>query len=112
MQTITWNQQVVKRNNKSLVLQTIIEKEPVSRADIAQITGLNKATVSSLVNDILEENMIFESGPGESSGGRRPVLLHFNKTAGYAIGIDIGVNYVLSILTDLRGNIIIEKISP
>ncbi|WHY72920.1 ROK family transcriptional regulator [Fictibacillus enclensis] len=112
MQTITWNQQVVKRNNKSLVLQTIIEKEPVSRADIAQITGLNKATVSSLVNDILEENMIFESGPGESSGGRRPVLLHFNKTAGYAIGIDIGVNYVLSILTDLRGNIIIEKNQP
>ncbi|MDN4525036.1 ROK family transcriptional regulator [Fictibacillus fluitans] len=109
MQPITWNQQVVKRNNKSLVLQTIIEKEPLSRADIAQTTGLNKATVSSLVNDILEENLIFESGPGESSGGRRPVLLHFNKTAGYAIGIDIGVNYVLSILTDLKGNIIVEK---
>ncbi|MCM3724878.1 ROK family protein [Neobacillus cucumis] len=109
MTTITWNQQVVKRNNKSLVLQMIIDKEPISRADIAQVTGLNKGTVSSMVNELLEEELIYESGPGESSGGRRPVLLHFNKVAGYAIGIDIGVNYILSVLTDLKGNIIIEK---
>ncbi|MBT2657109.1 ROK family transcriptional regulator [Bacillus sp. ISL-18] len=87
----------------------IMEKEPISRADIAQVTGLNKGTVSSMVNELLEEDLIYESGPGESSGGRRPVLLHFNKTAGYAIGIDVGVNYILSVLTDLKGNIIFEK---
>ncbi|PLS01144.1 ROK family protein [Neobacillus cucumis] len=87
----------------------IMEKEPISRADIAQVTGLNKGTVSSMVNELLEEDLIYESGPGESSGGRRPVLLHFNKVAGYAIGIDIGVNYILSVLTDLKGNILIEK---
>jgi len=52
--TITWNQQVVKRNNKSLVLQMIMEKEPISRADIAQVTGLNKGTVSSMVNELLK----------------------------------------------------------
>lgn len=109
METMTWNQQIVKKNNKALVLQYIIEKEPISRADIAQSTGLHKATVSSLVNELLEEELIFESGPGESSGGRRPVILHFNKTAGYAIGIDIGVNYVLCVLTDLSGKIMIEK---
>ncbi|WP_226670880.1 ROK family protein [Metabacillus litoralis] len=109
MASITWNQQVVKKNNKALVLQLIIEKEPISRADIAQVSGLNKATVSSLVNELLEEELIFESGPGESSGGRRPVILHFNKACGYSVGIDIGVNYVLCVLTDLKGNIIIEK---
>lgn len=108
METITWNQQVVKKNNKALVLQLIIANEPISRADIAQVSGLHKATVSSLVNELLEEVLIYESGPGESSGGRRPVNLHFNNVAGYAIGIDIGVNYVLCVLTDLSGNIIIE----
>ncbi|WHY03399.1 ROK family protein [Neobacillus sp. DY30] len=106
---MTWNQQVVKKNNKALVLQLIMEKEPISRADIAQVSGLHKATVSSLVNELLEEELIFESGPGESSGGRRPVILHFNKVAGYAIGVDIGVNYVLCVLTDLKGNILIEN---
>ncbi|MCM2531245.1 ROK family protein [Neobacillus pocheonensis] len=112
MPPITWNQQVVKKNNKSLVLQMIIEQEPISRADIAQVTGLNKATVSSMVNELLEEELIYESGPGESSGGRRPVQLHFNKVAGYSIGIDIGVNYILGVLTDLKGAILIEKNQP
>nr|WP_251030255.1 ROK family transcriptional regulator [Bacillus sp. ISL-35] len=106
---MTWNQHVVKKNNKALVLSLIIEKETISRADIAGVTGLNKTTVSSLVNELLEEDLIYESGPGVSSGGRRPVILHFNKKAGYAIGIDIGVNYILAVLTDLKGQIIVEK---
>lgn len=106
---LTWNQQVVKKNNKSLVLNMVMEHDPISRADIAQITGLNKATVSSLINELLEEELVYESGAGESSGGRRPVILYFNKAAGFSIGIDIGVNYVLSVLTNLKGEIVIEK---
>jgi predicted NBD/HSP70 family sugar kinase len=109
MQPLTWNQQVVKKNNKSLVLNMVMEHDPISRADIAQVTGLNKATVSSLINELLEEELVYESGAGESSGGRRPVILYFNKAAGFSIGIDIGVNYILSVLTNLKGEIVIEK---
>lgn len=58
---------------------------------------------------LLEKELIYESGPGESSGGRRPVLLHFNQVAGYSVGIDIGVNYILGVLTDLKGDILIEE---
>lgn len=105
----TWNQHVVKKENKSLVLETILEFSPISRADIAKQTGLNKGTVSSLVNELLEEQLIYESGSGVSSGGRRPVMLLFKQEAGYAIGIDIGVNYILGILTDLQGDICHEK---
>ncbi|MFC6600765.1 ROK family protein [Ectobacillus funiculus] len=82
---------------------------PISRADIAQKCGLNKGTVSSLVAELLEEQLIYESGPGESSGGRRPVMLLFNQGAGYSVGIDLGVNYILGVLTDLHGNIVITK---
>jgi predicted NBD/HSP70 family sugar kinase len=109
---MTWNQQVVKRNNKSLVLQMIKDQAPLSRADISQRTGLNKSTVSSLVNELLDDELVYETGPGESSGGRRPVLLLFNQIAGYSIGIDIGVNYLLGILTDLQGKIVYEKNIP
>src|SRR5699024_8668915 len=105
----TWNQYVVKQENKSLILRTIKNHFPISRADIASLTGLNKGTVSSSVNDLLSEEFIYESGPGKSSGGRRPVMLLFNKVAGYSIGIDLGVNYMLGILTDLEGNICFEK---
>ncbi|WP_188454878.1 ROK family protein [Virgibacillus oceani] len=105
----TWNQFVVKKGNKSLVLKTIKEKSPISRADVANQTGLNKGTVSSLVSELLEEQLLYESGPGESSGGRRPVMLLFNQKAGYSIGIDLGVNYLLGVLTDLQGNVCNEK---
>src|SRR5699024_3169411 len=99
----------VKKENKKIVLDTIKKEFPISRADIAEITGLNKGTVSSLVSDLLKDHLIYESGPGKSSGGRRSVMLIFNKKAGYSIGIDLGVNYLLGVLTDLEGNIIYEK---
>lgn len=107
--TRTWNQQEVKKENKFLVMQKLIDSSPISRAEIANTTGLNKGTVSSLVNELLEDELIYESGEGQSSGGRRPVMLIFNQIAGYSIGIDIGVNYLLGLLTDLQGNICHEK---
>ncbi len=103
--TQTWNQHVVKKENKTLVLETIKNNNPISRADIANMTGLNKGTVSSLVSELIDEKLINESGPGKSKGGRRPVMLLFNEVAGYTVGIDLGVNYILGILTDLEGNI-------
>ncbi|MBS4177335.1 ROK family transcriptional regulator [Lederbergia citrea] len=106
---LTWNQQLIKRENKSVVLQLIQNHSPLSRADIAQQSGLNKGTVSSLVSELIEDKLILETGPGTSSGGRRPVMLKFNEQAGYSIGIDLGVNYIVGILTDLEGNILFQK---
>lgn len=108
MKAFTGNQQLVKRINKNLVMQTVIKEAPISRADIAVYLGLNKGTVSTLVQELIEEQLIYESGPGQSSGGRRPVMLLFNEKAGFSIGIDIGVHYVLGVLTDLKGNIVYE----
>lgn len=105
----TWNQHVVKKENKTLVLQTIKEKAPISRASIAQVTGLNKGTVSSLVSELIDEDFIHESGTGESSGGRRPVMLLLNEKAGFTISVDLGVNKILGVMTDISGNRIMEK---
>lgn len=106
---MSWNQQLVKVNNKSLVLKSIKAHGSISRADISQHLGLTKGTVSSLVNELLSEHLCYETGPGESSGGRRPVMLLFNQKSGYSIGIDLGVNYILGVLSDLNGNIVNEK---
>lgn len=107
--SVTFNQQIIKKENKMLVLQKIRSSGQISRAAIAQQTGLNKGTVSSLVSELLTEQLVIEIGQGTSSGGRRPVLLQFNEKAGYSIGIDIGVNDIYSLLTDLSGNIIYKN---
>ncbi|MCE5285994.1 MAG: ROK family protein [Pelosinus sp.] len=106
---LTADQLLVKQINKTLVLNTVYQKRPVSRAEIAKITGLNKSTVSALVDELLTEGLIIETGIGESQGGRKPVQLSINAGVGSIIGLDLGVNYILSILTDFAGKILWEK---
>ncbi|MCU6712843.1 ROK family transcriptional regulator [Paenibacillus sp. J5C_2022] len=97
---------LIKKINTSIVLECILQFAPLSRAAIAQKTGLNKATVSSLVQDLIDRHLVLEVGAGASSGGRKPVMLIFNGKAGFAIGIDVGVNYLRGILTDLEGKVL------
>lgn len=103
---------LMKQINKTIVLDTIIRNSPISRAQISEMTGLNKGTVSSLVQELIDASLVCEIGPGQSSGGRKPVLLLFNQHAGYAIGVDLGVNYILTVLTDLQGDIVHEERLP
>ncbi|MBT2654740.1 ROK family protein [Bacillus sp. ISL-18] len=105
---ITADQMLVKKINQKLILNEIVSNSPISRAKLSETIGLNKSTVSSQVTTLIEKNLIFEIGQGQSSGGRKPVMLVFNKNAGYSIGIDIGVDYLNCILTDLKGNIVLE----
>lgn len=101
-------QKAVKLSNKSVVLQTIREEEPISRAELSQKLGITKATVSSLVEELINEEYCYQTGLGKSSGGRRPLMLQFNEKAGYTVSCDIGVNYILTVLTDLRGSLLHE----
>ncbi|MGG1698179.1 transcriptional repressor XylR [Bacillus zhangzhouensis] len=103
------DQNFVKKINQKLLLKEILQHAPISRAKLSERTGLNKSTVSSQVSTLMKEHLVYELGQGESSGGRRPVLLMFNKRAGYSIGIDVGVDYVNGILTDLEGSILHEE---
>lgn len=100
---------LIKKINTSIVLDSVIQHSPLSRALISEKTGLNKATVSSLVQDLIDSHLVLEIGPGESSGGRKPTLLLFNEKAGFAIGIDLGVNYIKGLLVDLSGNVIADN---
>jgi len=108
LKVITADQMLVKKINQKLILNEIVANSPISRAKLSETTGLNKSTVSSQVTTLIDKNLIFEIGQGQSSGGRKPVMLVFNKNAGYSIGIDIGVDYLNCILTDLKGNIVLE----
>jgi IclR helix-turn-helix domain./ROK family. len=106
---VTGDQLLVKQLNKSIVLNVIRKKHNISRAEISNITGLNKSTVSSLVDELITEGFVVEKGPGISKGGRKPILLNINNNVGHIIGIDLGVNYILIILTDLSANIIWQR---
>ncbi|OKP90719.1 ROK family transcriptional regulator [Paenibacillus sp. P32E] len=105
---VTGDQALVKKINKSIILHTIRMQSPVSRARVSEMTGLNKATVSNLVAELCGQELVTEAGPGESSGGRKPLMLHFNSKAGSVIGIELQVKQLKAVLCDLDGSILHE----
>ncbi|MCC4722339.1 ROK family transcriptional regulator [Salinicoccus sp. RF5] len=95
----------MKMRNKNLVLNYIRKNDGISRAEIAQQTGLTPPTVSSLVKVLLDENIIYESSIGASKGGRKPRLLKLNDEDNKVIGIYIGPKTLEAVVTNLRGDV-------
>lgn len=106
---ITADQSLVREMNLSLVLRYIHNEAPVSRAQIAARTGLNKSTVSSLVDELLERRLIHEVGTNTGITGRPATLLQINPEAGSIIGVELGVDFIAAVLTDFTGNILWRK---
>ncbi|MDE1548939.1 ROK family protein [Jeotgalibaca caeni] len=98
----------IREQNETLVLSTIIQHSLISRASISQLTGLNKASTSAIVKDLIDESLVIEIGTGDSTsaGGRKPILLSLNKASGYSLSIDLGYDYISSMLTNLYGEIV------
>ncbi|QQE77885.1 ROK family transcriptional regulator [Alicyclobacillus sp. SO9] len=105
----TGDQRFIKELNKSITINLIRRKSPISRSQISVESGLNKATVSSLIDELIADGLVVELGPGHSSVGRRPVMLGFNGTAGYTIGVELGIDYVRALTTDLAGNVVLSE---
>ena len=100
------DQALIRELNLSLALRYIHNGAPLSRAQIAQATGLNKSTVSSLVEELLERKLVHETGVNSVGTGRPATLLEINPQAGGIIGAELGVDFVAIALTDFTGNIL------
>lgn len=105
------DQALVRELNLSLALRYIHNEAPVSRAQIAHATGLNKSTVSSLVEDLLERKLVHETGINSVGTGRPSTLLEINPLAGGIIGAELGVNFIAVALTDFTGNILWRRLA-
>ncbi|HRF47387.1 MAG TPA: ROK family transcriptional regulator [Anaerolineales bacterium] len=92
--------------NIALILEYLRRDAPLSRTHLAQLTGLNKATVTSLVRELLESDFVHESGTDVGDIGRPAIRLSLNPRAGYIIGAEIGVDFVLVILTNFSGDVV------
>lgn len=101
---ITGDGAYIKKINRSIILSKIIECGRISRADLSKITGLNKATISVQVADLLNDNLIYETKLEHNVVGRRPIMLSINKNAGYVLGIDLDYNHIQYTVSNFGGN--------
>ena len=100
---VTGSKELIRDINSTLVLEAIINQSTISRANIAKELGLTKATISAIVDNLIKKDFILEVGSDNTKLGRKPILLSINKNAGYIISIDIGVNEITAIQSNLTG---------
>lgn len=112
MGLVTGNSDLIRQLNRALVLDLIRRQGPISKADVKRITGLNFTTVTNAVTDLVGEGLVQEIGLGNSSGGRKPVLLTLNSTARYVLGCELQSTELVIGLFDLTGRLVAQVQEP
>ncbi|MFJ3789115.1 ROK family protein [Kitasatospora sp. NPDC090091] len=100
------SQQGMRRSNLALVLG-VIARAPRSRAEVATETGLTRAAVSSLAEELIAAGLLVEEGPAAPSGkvGRPGTALGLNPEGPGGLGAEIGVEHLGACVVDLRGEV-------
>lgn len=104
--------QQTRAHNESLVLRTLFDHGPVSRAEIARRTGLTRTTVSDVVADLLGNGIAAEVGRGPSSGGKAPILVRVVDDSRHVVGVDLGERAFTGAVVNLRGEIRRTAVEP
>ncbi|MFE9427384.1 ROK family protein [Kitasatospora sp. NPDC006697] len=104
------SQQGMRRQNLALVLRTVADHGPLSRAEVAARTGLTRAAVSSLVTELTEPAVLGEAEP-EPTGrvGRPGAALTVSERGPAGIGLEIGVGHLAACAVDLCGRVRAER---
>jgi len=109
MNYLSGNLELMHELNTKQILWVIRKFNPISRSEIVEKTNLTAATVSRIVNKLINFNLVVETGYGESNGGRKPVLLELNPDSLLAIGIDIEIDEIKGVIIDLNGKILFQS---
>ena len=98
--------------NRRIVLNLIRTHQPISRADLARHSGLQRSTVSVIAEQLIRERWITEGANGHTARGRRPTFLHLNKERVGIIGINVRPVTTTLALADLDANFLAQDSLP
>ena len=93
----------------SEVFQLLRDGQPRTRAELAQLTGLARSTVSARVDALMRVGLVAPVGGATSTGGRPPSLFALNPAARLVVGADLGATHALVVVADLSGTVLAEE---
>ena len=96
---------IARQINRNLIFNQIRAKQPISRAELARTSGLQRSTVSLIVEELLEDRWVVEGLTGEIPRGRKPTFLNVNGQRG-VLALDIHPAHATLAVTDLVGKVI------
>ncbi len=94
-----------RAHNASLALRALYDLGPISRAEIARLTGLTRTSVGELVAELTADGLAEEVGRGPSTGGKAPTLVSLIDDARHVVALDLGERTFTAALLNLRGEI-------
>lgn len=97
------NQKDIQEMNRSLVVRLLRNKKICSRADLAKETGLEQATITNIINDFLDWDLVIETGIIDGKKGRRSIGISLNKKKFKSLGVKISKKYFSIGLFDILG---------
>lgn len=103
--------EVVRDINRRIILNLIRTRHPISRADLARVSGLQRSTVSSIVEQLIEERWVLYGATGRLPRGRRPTFLRLNDER-VIVGVDIRPTQTTVALADANGKFISQEMVP
>jgi len=98
--------------NRRIVLNLIRSHQPISRADLARHSGLQRSTVSVITEQLIQENWVKEGASGHVPRGRRPTFLHLNKERVRIIGINVRPVTTTLVLADVEAHFAAQESFP
>lgn len=106
------NQTTAKIANRKLILKLIMTRTPITRAELARLTGLSKMAVTNIVGELLADGIIMESDKMRTSSGRNPITLQILPDSRLVIGLYISRDEITAFTGDLCGNIMHREVYP
>src|SRR3954451_10620235 len=103
--------EVVRDINRRIVLNLIRTRQPISRADLARVSGLQRSTISLIVEQLIDESWVIEGPTGRLPRGRRPTFLRLNDDR-VIIGVDIRPSQITVALADVNGKFWAKETMP
>lgn len=103
--------EIARDINRDVVLELIRARQPISRADLARVSGLQRSTVSLIIEDLLREGWIREGHIARRPRGRRPTMLVLNDDL-VMIVCDIRPAQAIVAVVDLNGRFLSRESLP
>src|SRR5712692_3306627 len=99
----------VRDINRRIVLNLIRKRQPISRADLSRVSGMQRSTISLIVEELVEEHWVLEGPTGRLPRGRRPTFLRLNDDR-VIIGVDIRPIQTTVALADVNGKFTSQEV--
>jgi predicted NBD/HSP70 family sugar kinase len=100
------DQDYIRRKNRSTVFELIRKHSPLSRAEIARLTGMSPTTVSRIVSELYQQDFMREIEQATTGVGRKAVMLHVNPGSVLSVGVEIDRSGIRIGIVDLDGKVV------